>query len=256
MRIIAYTLLILLMMSGINSPAQSDPLLTDPIIIRVKGRIVSAGDSSAVPYANIILHRTHGGTITNADGYFSIEMLNIDSLEVTSVGFEKMTIEIPLDYNEQEIITFFMKPVNYLVGEVEVSGDKPLAGQGLGTGTPTDIPPELRGDAYNEKPPALAALFNPISYWHYYLSKREREKRDVREAMMLEKNWEMHSKNYNKQVVMKLTGLDEAQADTFMVWFNSQDILPYTATEYEVRSSIIKYYQIYKRQKKSQSPDQ
>ena len=240
----------MLLLTGRQARAQIDPLLIDPIIVRLKGRIVSAADSSAVPYANIINNRTHSGTITNANGYFSMEILNIDSLEATSVGYQKKIIRIPPDYNEQEILTFVMNPVNLLVGEVEVTGDKPKAAEGLGTGKPTDIPPELRGDAFNEKPPALSAIFNPISYWQYYLSRREKEKRDVREAMMLEKHWEMHSKNYNKEVVMKLTGLNEANADTFMVWFNAQNVLPYTATEYEVRTAITEYFEIYKRQKK------
>ena len=71
----------------------------------------------------------------------------------------------------------------------------------------------------------------------------------VREAMSLEQNWEMHSKNYNKEVVMKLTGLNEAEADSFMVWFNAQNVLPYTATEYEVRASITYYFDQYKNRK-------
>ena len=142
-----------------------------------------------------------------------------------------------------------MRPVNYALGEVRVQGDKPEVDLGFETGTPTDIAPELRGDSYNERPPILAALFNPISYWQYYLSRKERQKRDVREAIALEKNWDMHSKNYNKEMVMKLTGLNEMKADTFMVWFNSQNVLPYTSTEYQVRESIIEYFKIYKMEK-------
>jgi len=98
----------------------------------------------------------------------------------------------------------------------------------------------------------LAALFNPVSYWQYYLSRREIRKRDVREAMLLERNWEMHSKNYNKEIVTKLTGLNETEADSFIVWFNSQNVLPYTATEYEIRAAIIHYFEMYRQQKNRQ----
>ena len=83
MRFIAFTGFILLLITGLQIRAQNDPLLIDPIIVRLKGRIINAADSSGVPYANIINNRTHSGTITNADGYFSMEVLNIDSLEVT-----------------------------------------------------------------------------------------------------------------------------------------------------------------------------
>jgi hypothetical protein len=150
----------------------------------------------------------------------------------------------------QEVLTFTLNPVSYSVGEVEVKGESQSLDLGLGTGKPVEIPTELRGDAYNEKPPIIAALFNPISYWQYHLSRREREKRDVREAMALQQNWEMHAQNYNKEMVMMLTGANEAEADSFMVWFNAQNVLPYTATEYEVRASIKYYYEMYLEEKK------
>ena len=241
--------LFLIVATALTGLAQNDAPLVDPILIRLKARIISDEDSSGVPYANIVNNRTHSGTITNADGYFTLDMLNIDSLVVSSVGFEKKVLKVPYNYNGQEVLTYVMNPRNYPVGEVEVRGESPGMDLGVGTGKPVNIDPELRGDAFNEKPPVIAALFNPISFWQYYLSNREKQKRDVRKAMLLEKNWEMHSKHYNKEVVMKLTGLNEAKADLFMVWFNSQDVLPYTATEYEVRASITYYFEQYKKEK-------
>lgn len=220
--------------------------IIDPILIRLNGRIVNAADSSAVPYAYIINHRTHSGTTSNADGYFSLEMLNIDSLAVSSVGYLDNTIKVPYNYSGQDVLVFKMLPVNYAIGEVNVQGEKQKVDLGLGTGKPVDIPPVLRGDAFNETPPVLAAFFNPISYWQYYLSKREKSKREVRKAISLEKNWEMHSQNYNKEVVMNLTGMNTFEADSFMIWFNGQDILPYTSNVYQVRAAIVEYFHYYR----------
>jgi len=241
--------ILLIVTTVLGGWAQNDDPIIDPVLIRLKAKIISAKDSSGVPYANIVNNRTHSGTITNSDGYFTLEMLNIDSLVVSSVGFEKKVLKVPHNYNGREVLIFVMNPRNYPVGEVEVRGESPAIDLGMGTGKPVNISPELRGDAFNEDPPLMAALFNPISFWQYYLSTRERRKRDVREAMALEQNWEMHTKNYNKEVVMKLTGLNHAEADSFMVWFNARNILPYTATEYEVRASIVFYFEQYQRKK-------
>ena len=52
---------------------------------------------------------------------------------------------------------------------------------------------------------------------------------------------------------MLLTGLDEAQADDFMIWFNSQNVLPYTATEYEVRAAIRDYFILYAHEKNNRT---
>lgn len=250
MRIIFFIGLLSLF-AGTKSIAQSDSMPVDPILVRLKARLVNAADSSAVPYANIVNNRSRSGTITDNEGYFTLDVLNIDSLIVTSVGYQKNVIYIPHNYMGYETLTFTMNPVSYAVGEVDVKGEKPKVAEWLGTGKPVDIPVELRGDAYNEKPPLLAAFFNPISYWNYFLSGREREKRDVREAMALQKNWEMHSLNYNREMVMKLTGLNETAADSFMLWFNAQNVLPYTSTEYEVRASIRYYFEMYKKEIKN-----
>ncbi len=247
MRILSKTIFLFLLAISYNSFCQDD-VIVDPMLIRLQAKIISSGDSSAIPYANIINNRTHSGTITNAEGFFSLEMLNIDSLIVSSVGYQKAILKVPYNYNGNNTLVFMLNPMNYNLGEVQVKGDKQKVDLGLETGKPTDIPVELRGDAFNEKPPVLAALFSPISFWQYHLSKREKQKREVRKAMALEKHWEMHSQNYNKDMVMFLTGMSEPQADSFMVWFNSQDILPYTSTEYQVRASILEYFEIYKKE--------
>ena len=254
MRIVAFICFSFFVLASIISRAQEDSDLIDPVLIKLQGRIISAGDSLAVPYANIINYRTHGGTTTNAEGYFTIEMLNIDSLIVTSIGFEQKNIKVPANYSGYNTLVFIMLPSNYALREVLVEGEKPKVDLGLGAGKPTDISPELRGDAFNEAPPVLAAFFNPVSYWQYYLSKKEKRKREVRKEMIIQKNWEMHSQNYNKEKVMMLTGMNDMEADSFMIWFNGQDVLPYLSSEYQVRASIIEFFHYYKIEMASPRP--
>ena len=225
--------------------AQTNSDVADPTLIKLKARILNSADSSAIPYTNIILHRTHSGTITNSEGYFSLEMLNIDSLEVTSVGFRKMIFKIPPSYTSSETLIFYMRPVLYNIGEVTVKGDAQKL-EFFEHGQPTDIPLELRGDAFNKKPTVFQSMKSPASYLQYKFSKKEKEKREVRTAMSEEKQWEAFSEKYNKELVMKLTGLDEAYADTFIVWFNAQNLLPYSASEYQVKTSILKNYPLFK----------
>jgi hypothetical protein len=253
MRIVVILGFLFFVLVSVTVSAQDDSDLIDPILIKLQARIISAGDSLPVPYANILNNRTHSGTTTNIDGRFSMEMLNIDSLIVTSVGFERKIIKVPANYTGYNTLTFLILPVNYALGEVLVEGEKTKVDLGFETGKPTDIAPELRGDAFNEAPPVIAAFFNPISYWQYYLSKKEKRKREVRKEMIIQKNWEMHSKNYNKEKVMMLTGMNDLEADSFMVWFNSQDVLPYLSSEYQVRASIIEFFHYYKIEKAMQS---
>ena len=244
-----FYILIIVLFSGFLVQAQ-EGWEVDPMPIRLKGLILSAADKSPVPYAHVINNRTHGGTITNATGNFTLDMLNVDTLNISSMGFLKEDFSIPADYHPDSVLILYLRPVTYAIPQVNVTGEKPsVEMDGISTGKPVDIDPKLRGDAFNERPPIIAAFFNPISYWTYFLSKSEKRKRAVREAMLTEKRWELHSENYNKEIVMKLTGLNDAEADTFMIWFNSQNILPYTSTEYEVRTAIKQYFQVYQSRK-------
>jgi hypothetical protein len=247
---------IFLIIASFFGQAQDDSDLVDPILIKLQGKIISAGDSLPVPYANILNNRTHSGTTTNAGGMFTFEMLNIDTLIVTSIGFERGIIKVPANYTGYNTLTFVLLPSNYALREVRVEGEKPKVDLGFETGKTSNIPTQLRGDAFNEAPPVLAAFFNPISYWQYYLSKKEKRKREVRKDMMMQKNWEMHSQNYNKEKVMMLTGMNEMEADSFMIWFNSQDVLPYLSSEYEVRATVIEFFHYYKIEKAQASTQQ
>jgi len=233
-----YIFLIFLFLASFVVRAQDEEFEVDPMLIELKAKILSSADSSAVPYANIILSRTHSGTITNGEGYFSLELLNIDSLEVTSVGFERTVLKIPSDYTGYEVLTFYMKPVLYNVGEVTVEG-KAKELDYFEHGQPTDIKTELRGDAFNEKPKVLEAALSPASYLQYKFSKSEKSKREVRAAMADEEKWNAFSEIYNKEVIMDLTGLKEAYADTFMLWINSRNLLSYSANAYQVRSTVL-----------------
>jgi hypothetical protein len=245
-----YFLLFLLVVFFLRAKGQETGMDIDPVLIRLKAQLISKGDSMPVPFANVVYTRNRTGTVSNSGGFFSIEMLNIDSLIITAMGFKSLIAKIPRNYSEGNTLIIYMQPIYYPLSEVKVEGKKDKVDMtGIPSGKQTDIPLDLRGDAFNEKPPVLAAFFNPLSYWQYYLSHREKEKRMVREAIVLEKNWEMHSRNYNKEMVMMLTGLDDKQAEDFMIWFNSKNILPYTSTEYEVRAAIRSWFEIYKKQK-------
>ena len=217
----------------------------DPMPIKLKGQVLNLDDESPVPFATILNYRTHGSITADKLGRFTMEMMNIDSLAISSLGFSKSIAHIPANYNEMNVLILYAKPVKFALGEVKITGEKQKV-NGLPTGKKLDLDPRLRGDAYNEKPPLLAAFFNPASFIQYYASKREKDKRDTRQAIVTEKKWEILSQYYNKKLVMELTGLNDTQADIFMLWFNNKNLLSSMSTEYDVRAAIVQQFKIYK----------
>lgn len=221
----------------------------DPMPIKLRGQILNLQDESPVPFAFVLNYRTHSGVTTDEQGRFTMEMLNIDSLAISSLGFSKTTARVPANYNEMNVLILYAKPIRFALPEVEVQGSQTKVNlDGVPTAKKIDIDPQLRGDSYNEKPPVIAAFFNPASFLQYYISKSEREKRETRKAILSEKQWEVLSQYYKKELVMELTGLSDSAADDFMLYINSKGLLSHMSTEYDVRAIIREQFKIYKQE--------
>jgi hypothetical protein len=218
----------------------------DPMPIKLKGQVLNLEDEMPVPNAIVINLRTHVTISADLQGRFMMDMLNIDSLSISSLGFSKSVAHVPARYNEMNVLIIYAKPIRFALPDVNVVGaQKKVNLDGVPVAKKLDIDPELRGDAYNNKPPVIAALFTPVSFLQYHLSKSEREKRETRKAIVSEKQWEIISQYYNKELVMQLTGLNNAQADNFMIYINSKDLLSQMTNEYDVRNIIKEQYKIY-----------
>jgi len=224
-----------------------EPEEIDPMPIRLKGQILNLEDELPVPFATVLNFRTHGSVVADDQGRFTIEMMNIDSLSISSLGFSKTTARVPVNYSEMNVLIIYAKPVRFSLKETKIQGEKQNVNlDGLPPSKKVDIDPALRGDAYNNKPPIIAAFFNPASYLQYYLSKSERDKRETRKAILTEQQWAELSVYYNKKLVMELTGLNDVQADWFMMYINGKGLLDQMKSEYDARAIIREQFKIYK----------
>lgn len=239
---------ILLLISSFQLFAQETEEI-DPMPVRLKAQVLNLGDESPVPYAFVLNNRTHVGVTTDEQGRFMMDMLNIDSLSISCLGFSKTTVRIPLNYNEMNVLILYAKPIRFAIPEVKVQGEqKKVNMDGVPQAKKLDIDPQLRGDAYNEKPPVLSAFFNPVSFLQYYTSKREREKREARKAIITEKHWEILSEFYTKKLVMELTGLSDSAADNLMIYINSKGLLSHMSNEYDVRNTIKEQFALFRQE--------
>jgi len=224
---------------------QSDEV--DPMPVKVKGQVFNLEDESPVPNAIVMNMRTKTTISADLQGRFLMDALNIDSLSVSSLGYSKGVARIPANYNEMNVLVVYLKPVRFSIPDVNVKGEqKKVNMDGVPVGKVNDLPPELRGDAFDKKPPAIAAVLAPASFLQYHLSKSEKEKRETRKAILSEKQWETISQLYNKELVMKLTGLNSAQADYFMMYINGKGLLSQMRNEYDVRNIIKEQFKLYK----------
>lgn len=64
-------------------------------LVQVSGYIYLKDSATVVPYANIVNKKTMRGCQSSHEGFFTILMTPGDTLEVTAIGFKKLTYSLP-----------------------------------------------------------------------------------------------------------------------------------------------------------------
>jgi TonB-dependent starch-binding outer membrane protein SusC len=87
--------------------------------IEIKGKILDDGTKASVIGANIKFKGQKGGTLTDADGQFSIKVKNLPvTLIVTSIGYKNQEVDI---YEAEPTIIYLLEDIN-LLNSVVVTG--------------------------------------------------------------------------------------------------------------------------------------
>lgn len=227
----------------------------DLYMVHINGKVTDFGSGEPIPYAHIVNPRLHGGTTSNVDGYFSIDMLTEDTLFIRAVGYVETELVLQ-EFPPKPLYEVKLKPVRYLLDEVLVNESLNMRKRfGLPEFDPLDIPVELRGDAFNEKPPWYAALLTPISFLQYHTSSREKQKRETLKIIRNNEEWLEFSEHHNLQTIKKLTGLQGTAADQFMFYCNLNNRLPYHAGQMEIEFQIMDLYFKYKKEQQTKSAE-
>ncbi|MDO9613935.1 MAG: carboxypeptidase-like regulatory domain-containing protein, partial [Bacteroidota bacterium] len=91
--------------------AQEEAEEIDPMPIKLKGQVLNLDDEMPVPFAFVVNFRTQTGVSTDELGRFTMDILNIDSLSISALGFSKTTVRIPANYNEMNVLLLYAKPI-------------------------------------------------------------------------------------------------------------------------------------------------
>jgi len=209
-------------------------------MVNVKGQIIDAVTKDGVGYAQILNMRVRGGAMADAQGNFSIQADPSDTLTFKSLSYKDKRIPVlEIIASGKENVKITLSPVRILVGQVDVEGNAPQVNMsGIPIGKSVSIPVELRSDYFASRPTTLTAIFKPMSYLSYHLSKSEKEKRATLAAIRSEKDWQILSLVYSKDVIQRISGLTGDELDEFMLFCNAYNGLPVNSTSYDVEKRI------------------
>jgi hypothetical protein len=85
-------------------------------VVQLYGVIMTADSLVGIPAVSIVIKGQNRGTITNADGVFSIVVLKGDEVEFTHVSYKPKTVTIPrnIEGNQYSVIQLMVADTVYL----------------------------------------------------------------------------------------------------------------------------------------------
>jgi len=224
---------------GFQIKAQCQLYFTEDMI-NVKGQLINAITKEGVGYAQVLNMRVRGGTMADALGNFSIQADPSDTLTFKSLSYKDKRVPVrEIIGTGNDIAKIVLSPVRVLLGEVEVQGTGPKVNMsGIPVGKSVAVPVELRSDYFASRPSTLTAIFRPFSYLSYHLSKSEKEKRATLAAIRSERDWQILSLVYSKEVIQRISGLTGTALEDFQLYCNAFNGLPVNANSYDVEKRI------------------
>lgn len=85
-------------------------------VVQLYGIVMTADSLMGIPAVSITVKGTNRGTMTNAQGVFSIVVLKGDEVEFTHVSYKPKTVTIPktLEGNRQSVVQLMVQDTVYL----------------------------------------------------------------------------------------------------------------------------------------------
>ncbi|WP_027472909.1 hypothetical protein [Saccharicrinis fermentans] len=183
-------------------------------------------DDRFIENAQVISYETMHIYATDSLGSFRNVFNATDSLKVFGLGYEAVVIKVKQFENIEDGLTLELARRTYMIRSVDVP-----AKQELHLHLPSDIklaekkdddkPIALRSGNFSSKPPVLAAVFNPLSFIHYYTSKQEKRKRNAIKELAKDAEQQKINVFYNRDIIKEVSGYEEGKKlNDFIVYCN------------------------------------
>jgi len=206
-------------------------------LVKVNGVIRAAASRAIIPHATIASYSRVAMFIANDEGQFTITVPQNDSLKITALGFEPVTIRVfDAVLDSTGTISVFLKQHSYAIKEVTVNGYKgifdPLIFQ-------KHLPekelfqlylPENFGSRMSElpanerslvgKPTVLSAVASPLSTAYGLFSKREKSLRHLSKARTQEIKWDHREAVAGRDVIAAVSGYKGEILEAFIIYCN------------------------------------
>jgi hypothetical protein len=221
--------------------------------ISVSGHIVDEQDAP-VPFATVSVGHSGKGVVSDQDGFFFIRFPVSDTLILSTVAHRTqylyfgdtattdnydLKIRLSEEAYELESVTVFAFKDEYAFKKAILEmDDLPEKNEKI------FVPGSYDGPRREVKP----SVMSPVSLMASIFNKRARYEREAREKIASSQRSNALAQQYSRDLVGKVTGLNEDKLDKFMTYCQMRDIFRERPNEYQVILAINQCYADFRRE--------
>lgn len=224
----------------------------------VKGKLLDAETKEAVPLATVLIVNKQTGTSGNTFGEFKLPVNVGDEIKFTSIGYDPVSLLVTEAFKasiDKEPLVLFMIPAVYDLDSVVVfhigedfylkrKKGKPI--EIVGLPKPTDNPRDW------SKPQVVVGdggigIYGLLNVFDKKLQQQKKVRKLQADIDFRKQRDEEINAVYNKQIVKRITGIDDRVIDEFMKFcaFTEGELLTYT--EYQITARLLDRYHAFLR---------
>lgn len=217
--------------------------IDDSGYLLVSGEIVNAANTP-IEGAHILNTSTNELAISDASGFFSINMHTSHVLRISSVGFKTYYFNLrKAQIPNSSFLKITMQTVSVGLKNVDVVAEKELRATNLFRPKPTPLPFNFgyQGQQKAIKPTVL----NPVSLLYNWLSKEGKQNRKLEELLKQEEIRKWIAQRYESDIVWELTGYTGKELEAFKIYCGLTDTFVKNASDYDFLVKIRACYNAY-----------
>lgn len=229
---------------------------------KVTGYVYNDNTKSPLMGVNIININKVRGSITDANGYFEIDVQPTDTLHLTLLGFQSLRVKVTNDWIKNKVAKIFLtekaialeevviRPFN-LTGYLEVDSKTIPVNQnyrysisGLNNGYEAG---EYSPGAFGK---VLGSIFNPADMLYNFFGKKSTELKKLKEMKKDDTVRTLLESKFDRETLAVLLGIDKKEIPEILQRCNYSESFIQTANDLQIMDAISGCYEQYKVLKK------
>lgn len=199
----------------------------------LKGFVIDALTGDAVEMVTVFNVNANTGVVGNSVGRFNLDVLSGDSVAISILNYLTFSFVVAdsMLYSDA-LFVVNMKKKHVLLDEFNVRANE-------------RVPVPLRSDVFREKPVVIDYFFHPFSVLYYYVSRRERHKREMLHLIDQEKLMNHYTDIYNVEMIKEYSGFEGRELDFCIIYCNSHINLEWGDSEAAVKQKLFDTLTVY-----------